>query len=186
MSDNQGATVPDMVVIDGPHRGDLRADMVQVEREGTVLGNVTARVVRLAGRIWGDVEAVEFYAAKTAFLRGSVRAEAIGIMPGAYLSASFESLRQDPRAMPAAAPLAVAAVEERASPAVAEPILAAADVPAPQQTPREMVERALAEISARAPAGPGLPAQDAAEAIVADEVPEPAQAPVLRPLPKLF
>jgi len=77
--------------IDGPYRGDLTDDVVEIVRDGSVVGNVRARVVRVKGRIEGDVFAEKFHAGPTARIRGRVSAAEIGIMPGARLEAYVAS-----------------------------------------------------------------------------------------------
>lgn len=80
------------ITIDGPHRGDLRADVVRITKGGSVFGNIMARVVKVSGRVEGEIDAKEFYASATARVRGIVRHELIGLMPGATFSAVAEKV----------------------------------------------------------------------------------------------
>lgn len=71
------------VVVDRPHRGDVRCRILTVGRGGSVFGNVIADEVRVLGRLDGTVHATRFFAAAEAKVFGSINATTIGIKPGA-------------------------------------------------------------------------------------------------------
>jgi cytoskeletal protein CcmA (bactofilin family) len=103
------------VTIDGPHRGNIRAGSVKISRSGSVVGNIVARVVHVSGRIEGDVDAKEFYAAPQARIRGTIRQEIVGLMPGCTFSGTLERVPftafEVPVQQEAAAPVAAPAAQ---------------------------------------------------------------------------
>jgi len=124
MVQDGGGNPESTVTITGPHRGDLRAEVVNIAQTGSVLGRVVARTVKCAGRIEGDVDAEVFYAAATARIRGIVRYETIGLMPGCVFDGSavpaeFVAFDQQVAEGVAEAPTATPAVAEPAPSAVA-------------------------------------------------------------------
>lgn len=138
MSFDDEAPSGDRIIVDGPRRGDIAADWVEIRRMGSVVGNIVARVVRVGGRLEGDVTSEEFYASKTARIRGVIRSDIIGIMPGAALAGcAFDTSRPSVEigrelAPPAETPLREADQATFAPPVPAE---AARDVPDPVDDP---------------------------------------------------
>jgi len=132
MVQDGGGNPESTVTITGPHRGDLVAEVVNIAQAGSVLGRVVARTVKCAGRIEGDVDAEVFYAAATARIRGIVRYETIGLMPGCVFDGSavpseFVAFDQE---------VAEGAAEaQTASPAAAEPAPSLVAAPAAEERP---------------------------------------------------
>jgi len=109
------------ITIDGPHRGNVRADVVRIAQGGSVVGNIVARVVKVSGRLEGVVDSKEFYASATARVRGVIRHELIGLMPGAAFSATaervaFTAFDAAEESVVDASPVAVASPPAEASP----------------------------------------------------------------------
>lgn len=174
----------DRITVDGPRRGDIRAAFVQIERTGSVVGNISARIVKVAGRLEGDVDAVEFYAAKTARVRGAIRADVVGVMPGSSVAGcSFDTRR--PRLAERDAPVPAASLD--GAPVQPEAASASPDLGAAFARLAEQ----LAEVVAGSREEPKPIGQDAADVEIekADPEPEiaaPSPAGQKRVLPKLF
>lgn len=80
---------PNEITIDYGHRGDVSGETLVVARSGSVLGNITARVLKINGRVDGDVTADEVYIGKRARISGSVRYGIMGVAPGADVVGAF-------------------------------------------------------------------------------------------------
>lgn len=75
------------VVLDRPHRGDVRCRILRIGRKGSLFGNVVADEVWVAGRFDGIAYAGQFIAAAGAKVFGAVNTNVIGIKPGASVQA---------------------------------------------------------------------------------------------------
>lgn len=88
MYDDNSINSPDgEVLIDKPHRGDIRCRLLTIGRNGSVFGNVVATEVRVAGRFDGTVHASCFLAAAGSKVFGAINAATVGIKPGASVRA---------------------------------------------------------------------------------------------------
>lgn len=74
---------PNEITIDYGHRGDVFGETLVVAKGGSVLGNITARVLKINGRVDGDVAADELYIGRHARISGSIRYGIMGMALGA-------------------------------------------------------------------------------------------------------
>jgi len=90
-------TIPrdDTTIIDYAHRGDAEGETIRIQKTGSVLGNVKARTVWIAGRVDGDIDADEVFVGKSARIRGTIRYRTIGISPGGSVTGSMYRILVD-------------------------------------------------------------------------------------------
>ena len=88
---------PTELLIEGEVEGEIRIDSsVMIGTEGVVQGPVTARVVRIGGRVFGNVTATErVEVAASGSLEGDVAAPRIVIAEGAFFKGSAEMTGAD-------------------------------------------------------------------------------------------
>ena len=73
------------IQIDGGLNGNVKADKVLIGINGNVRGNITAQLVRICGKIEGEIKAETLQIVKTASVKGNVHKKTISIEPGAKL-----------------------------------------------------------------------------------------------------
>jgi cytoskeletal protein CcmA (bactofilin family) len=73
------------IQIDGGLNGNVKANKVLIGINGNVRGNITAQLVRICGKIEGEIKAETLQIVKTASVKGNVHKKTISIEPGAKL-----------------------------------------------------------------------------------------------------
>jgi len=83
---------PTELLIEGEVEGEIRIDaVVMIGTEGLVQGPITAQVVRIGGRVFGDVTAVDrVEVAPSGSLEGNIVAPRIVIAEGAFFKGQVE------------------------------------------------------------------------------------------------
>jgi len=88
MYDDSSINDPDGdLLIDHPHRGDVRCRRLTIGRSGSVFGNVVAEEVRVAGRFDGTIHAARFFTASGSKVFGAVNTGLVSIKPGSSVNA---------------------------------------------------------------------------------------------------
>jgi len=88
MSEQTDIVRPDKdIVLDRPHRGNIRCRVLRILRKGSLFGNVVADEVWVSGRFDGVAYAGKFMAGDGSKVFGAVNTDIIGIKPGASVQA---------------------------------------------------------------------------------------------------
>lgn len=106
---------PTELIVDGEVEGEIRVESaVTVGGEGVVKGPVSAQVVRVSGRIIGNIQGGErVEVAPSGSLEGDIAAPRVVIAEGAFFKGRIEMRSQDKPAAPATAPQAQDKSERR-------------------------------------------------------------------------
>ena len=150
--------VPGVASVDGKLEGELSADSVFIQQNGSMNGQTTANHVRVAGTLTDTTVANRTLVVEsTGLVAGSITYQELEIKKGGSLQGGIYKVGREAPAMPARAP---------------EPQRAIAPEPAPAPAPAPAPEAVAATAEAAAPA-----IGDAPAATAPDSAPAPAAAP---------
>ncbi len=150
--------VPGVASVDGKLEGELSADSVFIQQNGSMNGQTTANHVRVAGTLTDTTVANRTLVVEsTGLVAGSITYQELEIKKGGSLQGGIYKVGREAPAMPARAP---------------EPQRAIAPEPAPAPAPAPAPEAVAATAEAAAPA-----IGDAPAATAQDSAPAPAAAP---------
>lgn len=164
MYDESSINDPDGdVLIDSPHRGDIRCRRLTIGRNGSVFGNVVAEEARVAGRFDGTMYATRFFTAAGSKVFGAVNADLVSIKPGstvrAYIGPEFP-ISSGPKLSESTEEAILRGIEQ-----AADEIVRAA---APVATEKSAVDMTSAAAAAQDAQTPAKRAVAAAAAVAAD------------------
>jgi cytoskeletal protein CcmA (bactofilin family) len=75
--------------VDGSVRGQVRAALCVIDRNGTVFGNLYGEVIHVRGRVTGPIQGGAVYVYSGAHIEGDVFNDSISIEPGAFVDGAI-------------------------------------------------------------------------------------------------
>jgi cytoskeletal protein CcmA (bactofilin family) len=75
--------------VDGQVRGQVRASLCVIDRNGTVYGSIFGEVIHVRGRVTGPIQGGAVYIYAGAHIEGDVFNDSISIEPGAFLDGAI-------------------------------------------------------------------------------------------------
>jgi cytoskeletal protein CcmA (bactofilin family) len=88
--------------IDGSVRGQVRAALCVIDRNGTVFGNLYGEVIHVRGRVTGPIQGGAVYVYSGAHIEGDVFNDSISIEPGSFVDGAIRRNQARPGQQPAA------------------------------------------------------------------------------------